>query len=58
MPILDRAIQKKVNARVLELLKQPGLTTKAISERTGATTRQVLRLKKKLEEQRAAGTTG
>lgn len=45
----DRTIQAKRRERAKELLSQ-GLTTRQISERTGMTTRSVLRLKKKLED--------
>ena len=48
----DRVIQAKLRARAAELLKQ-GLNTRQIAERTGMTTRSVLRLKKKLKEQHA-----
>jgi uncharacterized protein YerC len=48
MAIMDRAVQAKVRKRVEDLLKQK-LTTKQISERTGMGTRQILRVKKKLE---------
>ena len=47
----DRRIQEQRRIRAEELLRD-GLTTRQISERTGMTQRSVLRLKKKLEEQR------
>ena len=47
----DRTIQAKRRERAAQLLKQ-GLTTRQIAERTGMTTRSVLRLKKKLELER------
>lgn len=49
MAIYDQVIQAKRRQRAAELL-QKGLTTRQIAERTGMTTRAVLRLKKKLED--------
>jgi uncharacterized protein YerC len=49
MPIIDRTLQAKRRKRVVELLKQ-GLTTNQIAERTGVGNRQILRIRKKLEE--------
>jgi len=48
MAIMDGSIQAKRRVRAAELLEQ-GCTTRQIAERTGMTTRSVLRLKKKLE---------
>jgi uncharacterized protein YerC len=56
--IMDRTIQAQRRERATQLLEK-GCTTRQISERTGMTTRTVLRLKKKLEhehEQQAAVT--
>jgi len=45
MPIMDSDLKARRRKRVVELLTQ-GLTTRQIAERTGVTTRQVLRIKK------------
>jgi len=46
--IYDQEIRVKRRERAEELLRQ-GLKTRQIAERTGLTTRSILRLKKKLE---------
>jgi transposase len=51
MAIYDQVIRAKRRQRAVELL-QKGLTTRQIAERTGMTTRAILRLKKKLEDTR------
>ena len=46
MSLYDQELRKRRRAKVVSLLKQ-GLTTRQISERTGTTTRTVLRIKKR-----------
>ena len=54
MALYDQVIRAKASQRARELLRQ-GLKTRQIAERTGLTTRSVLRLKKKLENAHAQG---
>ena len=56
MAIMDRSIQAQRRVRATQLMEK-GCTTRQISERTGMTTRSVLRLKKKLEHEQQATVT-